>query len=336
MAQAAQDGAERLTVVSVLIATRDRRAELEVQLRSLESIQAPEGGWELLVIDNGSSDDTPGLLRKVAEDGRLPLRALCQPRRGKSRALNQGILAARGELLAFTDDDAMVQPQWLRAFESAASAHAGAIGFAGRAPALGGPAPAGHGIINYEHGDRDFEIRPFETPPPGVNFAFRRQAFERYGLFREDLGPGSSVQRAEDTEFVRRLWLGGERLRYVADAVVQNPVRHERLSRRFALRWMFWLGRSNARMTGRPAGVRTVGGVPRYVYGSILRGVGRVAQSFVRERPPQNFAAVRYLAYDLGLAYEFLSLPRDFDPRAMVRPLAHGCTLDGPTVGAPA
>ena len=176
-------------MISVLIATRNRGPELETQLRSFGTIEPPDGGWELLVIDNGSSDGTAPILQRVAAEGRLPLRALSEPRRGKSRALNLAVPAARGDLLAFTDDDAVVQPQWLRAFERAAARHPEAIGFAGRAPAEGGPAPAWHGIVNYEHGDLDFEIKPFETPPPGVNFAFRRRAFERYGLFREDLGP---------------------------------------------------------------------------------------------------------------------------------------------------
>ncbi len=151
-----------------------------------------------------------------------------------------------------------------------------------------------------------------------MNVAFRRRAFERYGLFREDLGPGSVVQRAEDTEFVRRLWLGGERLRYVADAIVRSPVRTERLSRRFALQWTFWVGRSNARMTGRPEGVPTVGGVPRYLYGSIIRGAARVALSTVSPRKGLDFRRAIRLAYDLGLAYEFRGLARDFDPGALV------------------
>jgi glycosyltransferase involved in cell wall biosynthesis len=305
-------------MISVLIATRNRGPELERQLRSLEAIQAPAGGWELLVVDNGSSDSTALLLRNLAAEGRLPLRALFEPGRGKSRALNLAVPVARGELLAFTDDDAEVGPQWLRAFARAAARHPEAIGFAGRAPALGGPTPKGHGIVNYEHGDLDFEIKPFETPPLGVNLAFRRLAFERYGLFREDLGPGSPVQFAEDTEFVRRLWLGGERLRYVADAVVQHPVRKERLSRRFSLRRKFSVGRSNARITGRPAGVPTVGGVPRYLYGSILRGTARVTLSTLRLRWGLDFARAQRLAFDLGLAYEFWSLPRDFDPGALV------------------
>jgi glycosyltransferase involved in cell wall biosynthesis len=321
-------------VISVLVATRNRGPELETQLRSFGAIEAPDGGWELLVIDNGSSDGTAPILQRVAAEGRLPLRPLSEPRPGKSRALNLAVPAARGDLFAFTDDDAVVQPQWLRAFEGAAPRHPEAIGFAGRAPALGAPPPVGHGIVNYEHGDEDFEIKPFETPPPGVNFAFRRRAFERYGLFREDLGPGSPVQRAEDTEFVRRLWLGGERLRYVADAVVQHPVHKERLSRHFSLRWTFWVGRSNARMTGRPGGVPTVGGVPRYLYGSILRGAARVALSTVLWRWGLDFARAQRLAYDLGLAYEFRGLPRDFDPRALVPAWSTARDRQGPIAGA--
>jgi len=305
-------------MISVLIATRNRGPQLQSQLRSLEALETPDGGWELLVIDNGSSDGTALLLQSLAAEGRLPLRALSEPRRGKSRALNLAVPATRGELLAFTDDDAVVRPQWLRAIERAAAHHPEAIGFGGRAPAMGGPTPVGHGIVNYDHGDRDFEIKPFDTPPPGVNYAFRRLAFERYGLFREDLGPGSAVQRAEDTEFVRRLWLGGERLRYVADAVVQHPIHRERLSRSFSLRWRFWVGRSNARMAGRPHAAPAVLGVPRYLYGSLIRGMAHVILSIIGLRWDRDFARAQRLAYDLGLAFEFWSLPRDFDPRALV------------------
>ena len=309
-------------MISVLIATRNRGPELESQLRSFEALEIPDGGWELLVIDNGSSDGTASLLQNLAAAGQLPLRVLSEPRRGKCRALNLAVPATRGELLAFTDDDAVAQPQWLRALERAAAHHPEAIGFGGRSPALGGPAPVGHGIVNYEHGDRDFEIIPFATPPLGVNYAFRRLAFERYGLFREDLGPGSAFQRGDDTELVRRLWLAGERLRYVADAVVQHPIHRERLSRSFSLRWRFWVGRSNARMAGRPDAAPAVLGVPRYLYGSLIRGTARVILSLIALRGSRDFARAQRLAYDLGLAFEFWSLAPDFNPAALVPRLA--------------
>jgi len=325
-------------MISVLIATRNRGPQLQSQLRSLEALEAPDGGWELLVIDNGSSDETALLLQSLAVEGRLPLRALSEPRRGKSRALNLAVRETRGELLAFTDDDAVVQPQWLRALERAAALHPEAIGFGGRSPALGGPTPVGHGIVNYEHGDRDFEIMSFEKPPLGVNYAFRRLAFERYGLFREDLGPGSAVQRGDDTEFVRRLWLAGERLRYVADAVVQHPIHRERLSRGFSLRWRFWVGRSNARLAGRPDAAPAVLGVPRYLYGALIRETSRVILSLIAFRWGRDFACAQRLAYDLGLAFEFWSLAPDFNPTALVPRLVVPAPILGdgsPSVGSP-
>ena len=151
----------------------------------------------------------------------------------------------------------------------------------------------------------------------------------RQGLFREDLGPGSAVQRGDDTAFVRRLWLGGERLRYVADAVVQHPIHRERLSRSFSLRWRFWVGRSNARLAGPPDAAPAVLGVPRYLYRSVIRGTARVILSLIALRWGRDFARAQRLAYDLGRAFEFWSLAPDFNPAALVPRLA----APAPTLG---
>jgi hypothetical protein len=98
--------------------------------------------------------------------------------------------------------------------------------------------------------------------------AFRREAFETYGGFRTDLGPqgtdirDSSERKAyaeriprccEDLEFALRLLDSGKRLRYEPSAVVHHPVVEERLTKEYFLRWWFDFGRSNARMSERPA-----------------------------------------------------------------------------------
>ena len=117
--------------LAVIVATRNRSADLERLLEGLTACAPPLGRpWELLVVDNGSTDDTPAVL--AAFRGRLPLRALREERAGKSRAVNAGIRAAPQPLLAFTDDDAIVGPSWLRAIERAAGTHADALGFGGR------------------------------------------------------------------------------------------------------------------------------------------------------------------------------------------------------------
>jgi glycosyltransferase involved in cell wall biosynthesis len=303
-------------VTSVVVATRNRVAVLGKMLEAFAGLESPHGEWELLVVDNGSVDGTQAMLAQWVAGARIPLRRLEEPRRGKSRALNVGIRSSRGETLAFTDDDAVVDRHWLHNLTRAVREHADCIGFGGRSIAVGfdGRPPRGHGIVNYDLGDHAFELPPFRDSPPGVNFFFRRRAFERYGLFREDLGPGTDVQRAEDTDFVRRLWLGGERMWYAADVVVRHPVDMGRLRKAHSLRWMFWVGRSNARMAGRPSGAPRIRGVPRYLLRSVAAAAAGFAIAPWRARTQGGFASLQRLAFDLGLLREFWALPATFEP----------------------
>jgi GT2 family glycosyltransferase len=87
------------------------------------------------------------------------------------------------------------------------------------------------------------------TPPFGANMAFRREAFEKYGLFRTDLGPGVGSQiRGEDTEFCLRVMQAGERIAYAPDATVYHPVDPERMTKLYFLSWYFSYGRAQVRM----------------------------------------------------------------------------------------
>src|SRR3954468_18360158 len=123
-------------VVSVVLPTHGRAGYLGVALGSLaaQDLQEP---WELLVVDDGSSDGTAELL---AERGTPTLRF--DPPRGLNAARNAGVRATSGELIAFTDDDVRVPPGWLRALVEGARRHPGADAFGGPIRArLEGPAP---------------------------------------------------------------------------------------------------------------------------------------------------------------------------------------------------
>jgi len=307
-------------VISVIVATRNRGGQLRSMLDAFAAVDPPiSSEWELMVVDNNSSDDTTRVLADYARRGTLPLRPIFEGRRGKSYALNTAIRQSRGDVLAFTDDDAVVDRLWLRSIERVVAHHPGHIGFGGPAVAIGARTPPAHGlgIVNYNPGDGPHVVEPFTTPPPGVNFFFRRIAFERHGLFREDLGPGSSVQRAEDTDFVRRLWLAGEQVFYTPDVLVHHPVDHERLNWRYALKWTFWVGRSSARMTGRSK-VPTVAGVPRWLFSAALQKLAGVVTPYRGKHGVPRGERAQELFYHLGLAYEFWRMDADFDPQAMV------------------
>jgi glycosyltransferase involved in cell wall biosynthesis len=253
--------------VTAILCTCNRAATLAAALKSLAVSQLPESvTWEVLVVDNDSSDRT----REIVEDfcRRYPgrFRYLLERNPGKSYALNAGIANARGNILAFVDDDVTVEPNWLQ--NLTAELHDGEwSGVAGRIlPAqtftppswlswknYGGafrPDPLGVLCAHFDLGDQPRALG-LNHLPYGANMAFRKSVFERYGGFRLDLGPRPKSQiRNEDVEFGRRLIQAGERLRYEPSAVVYHPVPEGRITKRFFLSWWFDYGRASIRERG--------------------------------------------------------------------------------------
>jgi glycosyltransferase involved in cell wall biosynthesis len=284
--------------VSVILSTYNRCRTLEKALSSVAASTLPESiEWEVLVVDNNSSDRT----REVVEDfcSRYPgrFRYLFEREQGKSYALNTGIREARGDVLAFMDDDVSVEPTWLRNLtgELHNREWAGAGGriilqWPPSLPAwllIDGPL-ARHGFPGFDQGQ---EAKQLVGPPFGTNMAFRKGMFEKYGGFRTDLGPSPSNQiprPSEDTEFGRRLIAGGERLRYEPSAVVYHPIPRDRINKADFLRWGFDLGRANVRISGiRPGTKWFVGDIPLYL---IRRFAIWTARWMVTFEPSRRFS----------------------------------------------
>lgn len=96
--------------LSVLIATRNRSAMLRDTLLGLARQRFPAEKWELIVIDNGRTDDTQRVLNPCTN---LNLEIISEVKAGKSRALNSALDVARGDILVFTDDDVTPARSWL-------------------------------------------------------------------------------------------------------------------------------------------------------------------------------------------------------------------------------
>ncbi|HUP04220.1 MAG TPA: glycosyltransferase family A protein [Bryobacteraceae bacterium] len=107
--------------ITVIVPTRNRAVGLAAALESYSRLEAPPGGWDLLVVDNGSTDSTPEVIRRFS--AKLPLNGLAESRPGYALAMNAGIESARGDLLLFTDDDIQHPANWLMLYAQAAEAH---------------------------------------------------------------------------------------------------------------------------------------------------------------------------------------------------------------------
>src|ERR1043165_6456419 len=97
---------------SVIIATYNRADEVVKTLESLQGLES-SGPWEVIIVDNNSTDNTRDVVLERVNSFPVPLRYIMEKEQGRSAALNAGIRAAKGEILAITDDDVRVGPHWL-------------------------------------------------------------------------------------------------------------------------------------------------------------------------------------------------------------------------------
>lgn len=104
--------------VSVVLATYNRATSLQATLETFAGLTVPSGiTWELLVVDNNSTDGTRAVIERAASEARFGIRYIFEKTQGRSAALNSGIAAAQGEIVAFTDDDVLLHRDWIAALK---------------------------------------------------------------------------------------------------------------------------------------------------------------------------------------------------------------------------
>jgi GT2 family glycosyltransferase len=226
--------------VSLLIATRDRRASLA---RCLDAVERAERPWplEVVVVDNGSRDGTEAFLEEYARAAPYTLQPVREPRTGKSRALNAGLARTTGDIIAFIDDDVYLSPDYfVRLVEIFERNEVGYCG--GR-------------ILLHDPTDLAITVRTttkLERIPPrgfitagviqGCNMAFRRGVLEAIGGFDPMLGPGTPFI-CEDLDLAARAsaagWGGG----YFPDLLVYHHHGRKTRAQEAALVRSYSLGR---------------------------------------------------------------------------------------------
>lgn len=206
--------------VSLIIATRDRCQQLARCLESIHSI-AFARSWELIIVDNGSVDRTAAIAENFISSASAPVRYVFEPKPGLANAHNAGVEIARGEILAFTDDDCYPAPDFLTEVWSAFEDPS--VGYIVGRVLLHDPTD--HPITIYESTvpitfpGRSFI--PVWSGIQGANMAFRRSVLLDIGGFDPLFGPGALVY-GDDIDAVGRACANGWKGLYRPEVVIRH------------------------------------------------------------------------------------------------------------------
>jgi GT2 family glycosyltransferase len=240
-------------MLTVFIATRNGTRTLPGVLETFTQLQVPAGGWKLVIIDNGSTDQTRNTVLSFQD--RLPLKYLFEGSLGKNIALNSGLAELEGDLAVFSDDDVLPSPDWLVQLRSAADTHTEFAMFGGVVlprwetdpPEWLQWAPPGP---TFTITDPDLAEGPVEAGSLyGPNMAVRAEVFRQGARFDPSIGPqGTNYPMGSETEFVLRMQRQGHKAWHVHQAVVQHCIRDFQMEQSWVLKRAIRFGRGRARL----------------------------------------------------------------------------------------
>ncbi len=242
--------------VTLLVCTFNRSTDLRELLQTAVS-QKTNGTftYEILVVDNNSTDDTRATVESFITDGHRNLRYILEPRQGKSFALNTGLKAAAGKIFTITDDDFILPPDWVSKIVEAFAQYPGASFVSGKVhPAWQGPVPS---WLTRDHWAAvalaDYGDEPFFTDENHqiclLACSFRKDDVRAVGGYRGDLGVSRNrIGGVEDLEILQRLWHSGRKGIYQPHIGFQHKVQAARLSKAYHRRWHMGHGRFYANL----------------------------------------------------------------------------------------
>ncbi|GAB3680700.1 hypothetical protein GCM10028792_25920 [Salinisphaera aquimarina] len=225
----------------MIFATRDRATQLRQTLDSYRRLNTDGIRWELIVVDNNSDDDTAAILEHARSD--LPLIPLFAADGGQNRARNTALPHLNGELIIFTDDDAVPNREYLQAYASAAARWPHEAVFGARieprfpdntpnwmqSPAFRFSSTA---FARYAPASKEGRVR---RHPYGPSFAVRRSALGQH-CFPNHLGPqGGSYAMGGEGHLLRRLRADGWSFIYVPSACVEHVIRPDQITTEWLL-----------------------------------------------------------------------------------------------------
>ena len=305
---------------TVIVCTYNRSANLPRCLDALAKQQDVEDReWEVLVVDNNSTDDTSEIVADLARKLPINVRYEREPEQGLNYARNTGIRKSDGKYFSYVDDDILVSRNWLSSLlESFEANDADAVG--GRIhldPSIILPKWIGYdtdmmGFLGYQDfGDIPLRLDGRRQYPFGGNMSFNRRVVDRIGYFNPKIGrKGTGQKRSElfkgaETDYFHRLASSGEvRIYYAPDAIVYHQVMPFQLKKKYFRDIHFNAGYQKAAfdMNDYP---RTLAGVPLFLFGQFARAVTRYGVQLLSVGPNTAFRQQMNIGYFLGMIMSY-------------------------------
>lgn len=285
-------------MLTVLLATRNRVAILRQTLEAFCRLQAPSSGWKLVIVDNGSTDQTPAVLASFAN--RLPLYTVFEPSGGKNSALNTGLGFVQGDLTVFTDDDTFPHEDWLVELRKAADAQPAYSMFGGAiVPRWESPPPPWVGWSEQGplYALTDPSMKEGPMPPAmvfGPNMAIRTAVFQSSVRFDSSIGPRStSYPMGSEVELTLRLNRQGHNAWFVSRAVVEHFIREYQLRESWVQKRAIRYGRGRFRLDYMQVYRRYPCwfGVPRTFFRQIFEQERTIIKAWLRSEQRERFCA---------------------------------------------
>jgi glycosyltransferase involved in cell wall biosynthesis len=302
--------------ISSIICTYRRPDTLGAAIQSLRNQTLSAKQYEIIVVDNNSRDGTAEIVRKHQEDASPHLHYVLENQQGLSHARNAGIRKARADIVAFVDDDAVAEPNWLSSLLDVYDKVADAWAVGGKVlPIWGGERPKWlqgkllRGVSLVEWGE---EERPLKWPERviGTNFSFRKRVFSEIGTFSTDLGRrGRLLLGHEDTEIQERIHKLGKLVFYTPRAAVRHHVPVDRMTKHYFYNRAYGTGRSEAIITaqrfGRARLLRETLKITRRLL-SLCVHPRTLVRRMIKEE--SRLGQLRFVAHWFGFLYQTVGL----------------------------
>jgi glucosyl-dolichyl phosphate glucuronosyltransferase len=298
--------------ISVVITTYNRCAMLPAAIESMLRQDAPDVNYEIIIVDNNSTDDTRQVVESFITRGHRNVRYIFEANQGPSHGRNAGIANAKGRIIAFTDDDVRPAMDWLSNIKRAFDSNPDVECVGGKIlpewptdpPAwLTGDHWGPLAIADY--GNSTILSAP-NTPIcwSTSNIAFRSTVFDRIGGF------SGTFMRCQDRELMCRFMRDGRQMMYVPEVAVTAEVIAERLTKAYHRKWHMTTGKYHALMRlyerlgqdgqilAEPLETVRLFGAPAFLYRECVNECARWLREIVRRHESLSFKhenRVRYL-----------------------------------------